>query len=142
MTQVIEKTQTDAYIDIVAKYPDIKIRQRTFDKLKPFFVRPASEPDLFPVGWEIPGDNQKAYTSLFVSSEIASILVLRKVRFQAEDSFFNIKTIKRGSYCYEHRDCIKWRKSWKNLGVKCNFANNWVFRPGEFQAENESELKY
>jgi hypothetical protein len=30
----------------------------------------------------------------------------------------------------------------KNLGVKCNFANNWVFRPGEFQAENESELKY
>jgi hypothetical protein len=30
----------------------------------------------------------------------------------------------------------------KNLGVKCNFANNWVFWPGEFQAENESELKY
>ena len=34
------------------------------------------------------------------------------------------------------------RKILKNLGVKCNFANNWVFRPGEFQAENESELKY
>ena len=30
----------------------------------------------------------------------------------------------------------------KNLGVKCNFANNMVFRPGEFQAEYESELKY
>ena len=43
MAQVIEKTQTDAYIDFVAKYPDIKIGQRTFDKLKPFFVRPASE---------------------------------------------------------------------------------------------------
>jgi hypothetical protein len=28
----------------------------------------------------------------------------------------------------------------KNLGVKCNSPNNWVFRPGEFQAENESEL--
>jgi hypothetical protein len=28
------------------------------------------------------------------------------------------------------------------LGAKCNFANNWVFRPGEFQAKNESELKY
>jgi hypothetical protein len=25
MVQVIEKTQTDAYIDFVAKYPDIKI---------------------------------------------------------------------------------------------------------------------
>jgi hypothetical protein len=25
MAQVIEKTQTDAYIDFVAKYPDIKI---------------------------------------------------------------------------------------------------------------------
>ena len=43
MAQVIEKTQTDAYIDFVAKYPDIKIGQRTFDKLKPFFVRPVSE---------------------------------------------------------------------------------------------------
>jgi hypothetical protein len=30
----------------------------------------------------------------------------------------------------------------KNLGAKYNFANNWVFRPGEFQAKNESELKY
>jgi hypothetical protein len=29
MAQVIEKTQTDAYIDFVAKYPDIKIGQRT-----------------------------------------------------------------------------------------------------------------
>jgi hypothetical protein len=32
MAQVIEKTQTDAYIDFVAKYPDIKIGQRTFDQ--------------------------------------------------------------------------------------------------------------
>ena len=45
MAQVIEKSQTDAYIDFVAKYPDIKIGQITFDKLKPFFVRPASEKD-------------------------------------------------------------------------------------------------
>ena len=45
MAQVVEKTQTDAYLDFVAKYPDIKIGQRTFDKLKPFFVRPASEKD-------------------------------------------------------------------------------------------------
>ena len=45
MAQVNEKTQTDAYIDYVAKYPDIKIGQRTFDKLKPFFFRPASEKD-------------------------------------------------------------------------------------------------
>ena len=45
MAQVIEKTQIDAYIDFVAKYPDIKIGQRTFDKLKPFFVRPASGKD-------------------------------------------------------------------------------------------------
>ena len=33
MAQVLEKTQTDAYIDFVAKYPDIKIGQITFDKL-------------------------------------------------------------------------------------------------------------
>ena len=45
MTQVLEKTQTEAYIDFVAKYPDIKFGQRTLDKLKPFFVRPASEKD-------------------------------------------------------------------------------------------------
>ena len=42
MAQVIEKTRTDAYIDCVAKYPDINIGERTFDKLKPFFVRSAS----------------------------------------------------------------------------------------------------
>lgn len=45
MAQVVEKTQTDAYIDFVAKYPHIKIGQRTSDKLKPFFVRAASEKD-------------------------------------------------------------------------------------------------
>ena len=33
MAQVLEKTQTDAYIDFVAKYPDITIGQITFDKL-------------------------------------------------------------------------------------------------------------
>jgi hypothetical protein len=38
MEEVIEKTQIDAYIDFVAKYPDIKFGQRTLDKLKPFFV--------------------------------------------------------------------------------------------------------
>ena len=42
-SQVIEKTQTDAYIDFIAQYPDIKVGRRTFDKLKPFFARPASE---------------------------------------------------------------------------------------------------
>jgi hypothetical protein len=31
-SQVIEKTQTDACIDFVAKYPDTKVGQRTFDK--------------------------------------------------------------------------------------------------------------
>jgi hypothetical protein len=41
IAQVLEKTQIDAYINFVAKYPDIKIGQRTFDKLKPLFVRPA-----------------------------------------------------------------------------------------------------
>jgi hypothetical protein len=55
MAQVIEKTQTDAYIDFVAKYPDIKIGQR----------------------------------------KIVSLLVLRKVRFQAEDSLFNILVLTR-----------------------------------------------
>jgi hypothetical protein len=29
MAQVIEKTQIDAYIDFVAKYPDIKIGQQS-----------------------------------------------------------------------------------------------------------------
>ncbi|XP_071127393.1 uncharacterized protein [Mytilus edulis] len=45
MTHVLEKTQTDAYLDFVAKYPEIKIGQRAFEKLRPFFVRPASEKD-------------------------------------------------------------------------------------------------
>jgi hypothetical protein len=37
MTQVLEKTQTEAYIDFVAKYPDIKFGQRTLDKLNSLF---------------------------------------------------------------------------------------------------------
>jgi hypothetical protein len=30
----------------------------------------------------------------------------------------------------------------KNLGVKCNFANNMVFRPGEFQALSTGDIDF
>jgi hypothetical protein len=70
--------------------------------------------DLFPVGWEIPGDNQKSY-SILLSHQKRLLLLWTPWLHQSVEKIL------------------------KNLGVKCNFANNWVFRPGEFQAENESE---
>lgn len=36
--QVLEKTQTEAYIQFKHDYPDIKMGQRTFEKCKPFYV--------------------------------------------------------------------------------------------------------
>lgn len=42
---VLEKTQTEAFVEFQAQYPEIKIKQRKFESLKPFFVRPAREKD-------------------------------------------------------------------------------------------------
>ena len=38
--QVLEKTQTEVYLDIKNKYPHINISQRLFESYKPFFVLP------------------------------------------------------------------------------------------------------
>jgi hypothetical protein len=39
MVQVLEKTQTETYIDFKSAHPDIKMSQRSFESCKPFFVR-------------------------------------------------------------------------------------------------------
>lgn len=36
--QILEKTQTEAYLEFQQKYPDIKMGQRTFESCKPFYV--------------------------------------------------------------------------------------------------------
>lgn len=43
--QILEKTQTEAYLAFKEKYPDIKISQRSFESLKPFFVIPVRQKD-------------------------------------------------------------------------------------------------
>ena len=42
---VLEKTQTEAFLELAAQYPGVKIKQRKFEILKPFFVHAASERD-------------------------------------------------------------------------------------------------
>ena len=42
---VREKTQTEAFLEFQAIHPDIKIKQRKFESLKPFFIRAAKERD-------------------------------------------------------------------------------------------------
>ena len=42
---VLEKTQTEAFLEFQAQYPEVKIKQRKFESLKPFFVRSAREKD-------------------------------------------------------------------------------------------------
>ena len=42
---VLEKTQTEAFVEFQAQYPEVKIKQRKFESLKPFFMRPAREKD-------------------------------------------------------------------------------------------------
>ena len=42
---VLEKMQTEAFMEFQAQYPEVKIKQRKFESLKPFFVRPAREKD-------------------------------------------------------------------------------------------------
>ena len=37
---LLEKTQTEAYLDFKEKYPEVKMGQRAFEKCKPFFVTP------------------------------------------------------------------------------------------------------
>lgn len=45
MSHVLEKSQTDIYYDFCKENPDIKMSQRTFERLKPFFVRPVKSAD-------------------------------------------------------------------------------------------------
>ena len=40
---VLEKTQTEAYMEFCTLHPEIKIKQRKFESLKPFFVKQAIE---------------------------------------------------------------------------------------------------
>lgn len=42
---VLEKTQTEAFLEFQAIHPDVKIKQRKFESLKPFFIRAAKEKD-------------------------------------------------------------------------------------------------
>ena len=42
---MLEKTQTEAFLEFAAQYPGVRIKQRKFEILKPFFVRAASERD-------------------------------------------------------------------------------------------------
>ena len=42
---VLEKTQTEAYLEFCEMHPEIKIKQRKFESLKPFFVKQAKERD-------------------------------------------------------------------------------------------------
>lgn len=42
---VLEKTQTEAFLEFQAVHPDVKIKQRKFESLKPFFIRAAKEKD-------------------------------------------------------------------------------------------------
>ena len=42
---VLEKTQTEAYMEFRELYPNIKVSQRKFESLKPFFVKQARERD-------------------------------------------------------------------------------------------------
>ena len=42
---VLEKSQTEAFIDFKTEYPDVQIKQRKFEALKPFFEKAAKEKD-------------------------------------------------------------------------------------------------
>ena len=42
---VLEKTQTEAYLEFCNLHPEIKIKQRKFENLKPFYVKQARERD-------------------------------------------------------------------------------------------------
>ena len=42
---VLEKTQMEAFMEFQALHPDVKIKQRKFESLKPFFIRAAKEKD-------------------------------------------------------------------------------------------------
>lgn len=42
---VLEKTQTEAYMEFCELHPEIKIKQRKFESLKPFFIKQAKERD-------------------------------------------------------------------------------------------------
>ena len=43
--QILEKTQTEIFHDFTVAYPTIKISQRSFEKYKPFFIKPVRPRD-------------------------------------------------------------------------------------------------
>lgn len=45
MTHILEKTQTDVYLDFIRDNPSIQVSQRMFEKCKPYFVRSVRQKD-------------------------------------------------------------------------------------------------
>lgn len=45
MIHILEKSQTEAYNEFCTAHPHVKMSQRTFERLKPFFVRPVRQGD-------------------------------------------------------------------------------------------------
>jgi len=43
--QILEKTQSEIYLEFREKYPDLKVSQSVFERCKPYFVRAASQKD-------------------------------------------------------------------------------------------------
>ena len=43
--QVLDKTQTEVFLEFKAKYPEVKMGQRSFERCKPFFVIPPRSQD-------------------------------------------------------------------------------------------------
>ena len=43
--ELLERSQSEVYLEFKQKYPELKIGQRTFEKCKPFFVKQAREQD-------------------------------------------------------------------------------------------------
>ncbi|XP_071122993.1 uncharacterized protein [Mytilus edulis] len=42
---ILEKTQTEFFLDFIREYPEVKIGQRAFEKCKPYVVLPATQKD-------------------------------------------------------------------------------------------------
>ncbi|XP_063425376.1 uncharacterized protein LOC134708659 [Mytilus trossulus] len=92
MTHVLEKTQTDAYLDFVAKYPEIKIGQRAFEKLRPFFSSSTVE-------WQ----KYEYITKKSKGKNVRRRLTLIKKKTSVNEMFLNLKKLLETFPAHQHR---------------------------------------
>ena len=144
--QLLDKSQTEVYLEFKSKYPEIKIGQRTFEKCKPFFVKPAREEDRVSCCCRTHVEARMLFTQCmnFRKSVVAKMELSKGQNDQPQYPVFSHLTDivqqtlcpKQEGKCYNEKDCL-YREC-----PHCGVVNFETYHQEEDQSVNAPLVKW